>query len=212
MKSKKKVLVACEESQAVCKAFRAKGHEAYSCDIQECSGGHPEWHLQMDAFEAIKLMKWDTLIAFPPCTYLSSVQTFLCRKDPNRVLERIKAAEFFMKFITCDINEIAVENPTGVMSEIYRKPDQIIHPYYFGDTVMKRTCLWLKGLPKLKHNKENNLFEMSTYGQVPPPVKTWVNKNGKTKYQRQVNEPFLSGKQRSKLSPFIAQAMAEQWG
>lgn len=189
-----KVLIACEESQAVCKAFRARGHEAYSCDIQDCSGGHPEWHYQTNVFDIIHY-DWDMMIAFPPCTYLSSVQTFRCRQDPQRVLKRISAAQFFMDLYTADIPLIAVENPTGVMSHIYREPDQIIHPYYFGDVVMKRTCLWLKGLPKLKHSINNNLFEDCSHGVVPPPKKTWIQKStGKIKYQRQVNEPFLSGK------------------
>ena len=207
-----RVLVACEESQEVCKAFRARGHEAYSCDIQECSGGHPEWHIKDNVLNHLN-DRWDLMIAFPPCTYLSSVQTFLCRKDPLRVVKRIAAADFFMRFINANVARIAVENPTGVMSHIYREPDQIIHPYYFGDAVMKRTCLWLKGLPKLVHASETDLFKDSTFGVVPPPVKIWIQKTtGKVKYQRQVNAPFLDGKQRSKLSPFIARAMAEQWG
>lgn len=220
-----KVLIACEESQAVCKAFRSLGHEAYSCDIQECSGGFPEWHIVGDALNImnagfitlqcglkIYIDKWDMLIAFPPCTYLSSVQTFRCRKDPLRVLKRIEGARFFMELYNSSIPLVAVENPTGVMSHIFREPDQIIHPFYFGAEVMKRTGLWLKGLPKLVH-KPGNMFEPSEYGIVPHPVKTWTQKTtGKIKYQRQVNAPFLSGKERSKLSPFIANAMAEQWG
>jgi hypothetical protein len=208
-----RVLVACEESQEVTKAFRAKGHEAYSCDLQDCSGGHPEWHYQNSVFDIIHY-DWDMMIAFPPCTYLSSVQTFRCRIDSQRVLKRLDGAKFFMELYNYPIPKIAIENPTGVMSHIFREPDQIIHPYYFGDTVMKRTGLWLKNLPILKHVENADLFDLEpTHGVVPPPVKTWIQKStGKTKYQRQVNAPFLSGKERSKLSPFIARTMAEQWG
>jgi hypothetical protein len=221
-----RILVACEESQEVCKAFRARGHEAYSCDIQRCSGGKPEWHIIEDVTRVLSggywdtqlgfrvyIESWDMLIGFPPCTYLSSVQTFLCRKDSTRVLKRVEAAKFFMTLWSSPIDKIAIENPTGVMSHIFRQPDQIVHPYYFGDSVMKRTCLWLKNLPKLFHTDETDLFEVVTHGIVPPPEKTWIQKStGKIKYQRQVNRPFLSGKERSVLSPFLARAMAEQWG
>jgi hypothetical protein len=207
-----KVLIGCEESQTVCKAFRERGHEAYSCDIKDCSGGHPEWHLKMSVLDAIELGSWDMGIFFPPCTFLSSVQTFRCRVDPYRVLKRIEAAKLFMQLVVANIEKIAIENPTGVMTEIYRSPDQVVHPYYFGDDKMKRTCLWLKNLPLLKHNQVKTLFEESTYGVVPPPEKTWIQKStGKRKYMRQVNQFFLSSEERSKLSPFLAKAMAEQW-
>ena len=151
------VLIACEESQEVCKAFRAKGHRAFSCDIQECSGGHPEWHIYGDAIEAINLKgccfltqdgsththtQWDILIAHPPCTYLSNVATrhFSLRcTPPDKVIkrweERAKAAVFFMQFILADIPRIAVENPVGFMNTAYRKPDQTIHPFMFADSV-----------------------------------------------------------------------------
>jgi len=207
-----RVLVACEESQGVCKAFRARGHEAYSCDLQECSGGHPEWHIQDDVLKHLN-DGWDMMIGFPPCTYLSSVQTFICRTDSQRVMKRIDGAKFFMELYNYPIEKIAIENPTGVMSHIFREPDQIIHPYYFGDSVMKRTGLWLKNLPKLIHTPSTNMFGECTYGVVPPPEKTWIQKStGKMKYQRQVNRPFISGKERSVLSTNIARAMAEQWG
>lgn len=213
MQRKIKVLVACEESQAVCWAFRKKGHEAYSCDILNCSGGFPEWHIKGDAIEVAYSGEWDMMIAFPPCTYLSSVQTFLCRKSEQRTIKRIGAASFFMQLYTAPIPKIAIENPTGVMTHIFRKPDQIVHPYYFGDSRMKRTCLWLKGLPKLVHREQTDLFAAKTYGELAPPSKTWVQKStGKTKYMRDVNRPFLSSQERSKLSHFLANAMAEQWG
>ena len=206
------ILVDCEESQEVTKVFRNLGFNAFSCDTEECSGGYPEWHLKMDIFEAIKLRKWNMLIGFPPCTYLSSVQTFLCRKDELRVIKRIEAADFFMKLWTADIEFICLENPTGVMTHIFRPADQVIHPYFFGGDSMKRTCLWLKNLPKLKHYTVTDLFNTQTHGKVKPPVKTWIQKSsGKIKYQRDVNTPFLSSKERSKLSVYIAKSMAEQW-
>lgn len=225
-----KVLVACEESQEVCKAFRALGHEAYSCDVQEPSGSHPEWHILGDALEAIKggpittmdgeahdAGKWDLLIAHPPCTYLSNVATrsFSLRVTPAEKVvarwgERTKAAVFFMQFILADIPRVAVENPIGFMSTAYRKPDQIIHPYMFAESTedtenytTKGTCLWLKGLPKLNINDlpKPNLAKM--YGVTP---------RGKTRCW----EDSISGKNRAEIRaktfPGIAKAMAEQWG
>ena len=143
-----RVLVACEESQAVTKELRRLGHEAYSCDIQPCSGGHPEWHLQVDALELLKL-KWDMIIAHPPCTHLcsSGARWFTEGKKPWSLQE--EAAEFFMMFANADCPRIAIENPIGVMSTKFRKPDQIIQPWQFGHGETKATCLWLKGLPKL---------------------------------------------------------------
>ena len=143
-----RVLVACEESQAVTKELRRLGHEAYSCDIQGCSGGHPEWHLQVDAIELLK-MKWDMVIAFPPCTDLavSGAAHFAKKRADGR---QQRSIEFFMKFANADCPRIAIENPIGIMSSEFRKPDQIIQPYQFGDHARKSTCIWLKGLPKLK--------------------------------------------------------------
>lgn len=164
------VLCACEESQEVCKAFRARGHIAFSCDIAFCSGGHPEWHIQQDVipllngfcsfktcdnvFHSIN-SKWDLIIAFPPCTYLTSTgnRWFDVSRYGDSALERFLlrdiAIDFFMQFINADCDKICVENPLGVMSTVFRSPDQIIHPYYFGDPYAKRTCLWLKGLQPL---------------------------------------------------------------
>jgi hypothetical protein len=143
-----RVLVACEESQAVTKELRRLGHEAYSCDVQMCSGGHPEWHLQVDALELLK-MRWDMIIAFPPCTDLavSGARHFAKKRADGR---QQRSIDFFMKFANADCPRIAIENPIGIMSSEYRKPDQIIQPYMFGEHARKSTCIWLKGLPKLK--------------------------------------------------------------
>ena len=150
-----RVLVACEESQAVTKEFRRLGHEAYSCDIQECSGGHPEWHIQVDVVELLK-MRWDMIIAHPPCTYLTVSGNRWFNEERygdaavKRKYERQKAADFFMQFVNADCPCIAIENPVGYMNTHHRKADQIIQPYMFGDHARKATCLWLKGLPKLE--------------------------------------------------------------
>ena len=152
-----KILVACEESQAVTIELRKLGHEAYSCDLLPCSGGHPEWHRQQDCFEVLSEQKWDMLIAFPPCTYLSvsGAQWYYDPKDkskphpkyPNRSQDRKDAKKFFKELLNADVPRIAIENPVGVMnSEI--KPSQIIQPYQFGDEATKTTCLWLKGLQR----------------------------------------------------------------
>lgn len=193
-----RVLVACEESQEVCKAFRTLGHEAYSCDIEPCSGGHPEWHLQVDALELLKL-PWDMILAFPPCTYLSNAGAkHLFRGgelNQERYQKGLKAKEFFMEFLNADCPRICVENP--VSSRIYEMPPctQEIQPYQFGHPVSKKTRLWLKGLPPL------------TPTDVVEPqcgcheAGTWFMKGGT---DRQKN--------RAKTFPGIAKAMAEQWG
>lgn len=178
-----KILVACEESQRVCISFRERGHEAYSCDIQECSGGRPEWHILGDvlkvpnpdddgnngleiAFQTMDrkwhfIERWDLIVAHPPCTYLTNVATrqhsIKCtplEKINSRTVKRIKSMDFFMQFVNADCDRIAIENPVGVMNTCYRKPDQIISPYMFAESindtenyVTKATCLWLKGLP-----------------------------------------------------------------
>lgn len=142
-----RVLVACEESQAVTKELRRLGHEAYSCDVQESSGGHPEWHLQQDVIPLLA-EPWDMIIAFPPCTDLavSGARHFAKKRADGR---QQRSIEFFMRFANVDCPKVAIENPIGIMSSHYRKPDQIIQPYQFGDHARKSTCLWLKGLPKL---------------------------------------------------------------
>lgn len=217
-----KVLIACEESQRVCMAFRARGHEAYSCDIIDCSGEHPEWHIQQDVIPLLNGNcsfktnddanhtiegEWDLIIGHPPCTYLtvSGNRWFNVEKYGNKALERIKlreeAKDFFMKIANAQCARIAIENPVGVMSTVWRKPDQIIHPYYFGDPFEKRTCLWLKGLPLLKKTNE-----------VAPPARIQYN-GGTSMPEWYANAPKTErSKIRSKTFPGFAQAMAEQWG
>lgn len=210
-----KILVGCEESQAVTKEFRALGHEAYSCDLLPCSGGHPEWHLQQDVTELLK-QEWDVIIAFPTCTYLTNAGTRHFSRRINselKVLERetkrLEAADFFMLFADANCKYIAVENPVGWMNSSFRKPDQIIHPYYFGDNFKKRTCLWLKGLPKLSHT---NI--------LPEPQPLYVCKGALSKGKKIGWCEGIKGttggqegraKARSKTFPGIAKAMAEQW-
>jgi site-specific DNA-cytosine methylase len=150
-----RILVACEESQAVTKELRKLGHEAFSCDLLPSSGLHPEWHLQQDVTEILGL-KWDMIIAFPPCTYLtvSGNRWFSVEKYGEQAIKRHKdrqlAVSFFKMIADADCDFIAIENPVGIMSTEWRKPDQIINPYQFGDPFEKKTCLWLKGLPKLE--------------------------------------------------------------
>lgn len=147
-----RILIACEESQAVCTEMRRLGHEAYSCDIQECSGGHPEWHLQVDALELLKL-KWDMIIAHPPCTYMTNAGAVRMRVGGQIVEERLakamEAKAFFMAFYNADCPRIAIENPTPMKLIGLPDYDQAIQPYWFGHPYSKRTCLWLKGLPPL---------------------------------------------------------------
>ena len=205
-----RVLLACEESQAVCKEFRRLGHEAYSCDILPCTGGHPEWHLQGDVLEQLG-RGWDMMIAFPPCTHLavSGARHFEQKRKDGRQQDGI---DFFMEFVNAPIEKVAIENPIGIMSGIYRKPDQIIQPYYWGDKSRKSTCLWLKNLPLLFHAKETDLFNNETT-HVDPELYTC--KNGKTfskDYMVSLSAGENRGHLRSKTYPGIAKAMAEQWG
>ncbi len=219
------VLIACEESQAVCKTFREKGHNAYSCDIIECSGGHPEWHIMQDVilllngiceFETVDGLnhfidgKWDMIIAFPPCTYLTVTgnRWFNIEKYGEKAIQRMKdreqAAEFFLKLANADCEKIAIENPIGCMSTRYRKPDQIIQPYEYGHPARKATCLWLKNLPLLQ---PTNVVESEIY--------YYIAKNGRiksdSKWRSQCSKEERA-KVRSKTFPGIAKAMAEQWG
>ena len=196
-----KILVACEESQAVTKRLRVLGHEAYSCDIQECSGGHPEWHIFGDVVPELE-KHWDMLIAFPPCTDLavSGAAWFEQKRKDGRQQASI---DFFMLFANANCERIAIENPVGIMSSQWRKPDQIIQPYWFGDEAQKTTCLWLKGLPKLEPTKMVGKGEFITH------------KSGKTKPKWFADafklSPSERRKVRSKTFDGIAQAMAEQW-
>ena len=207
-----KILIACEESQAVCKAFRANGHEAYSCDIQECSGGYPKWHIKGDAIKEAYSDKYDMMIAFPPCTHLavSGAAWFEEKRKDGR---QQKGINFFMKIVNAPIEKIVVENPIGIMSKIYRKPDQIIHPYYFGDEAQKSTCLWLKNLHPLFHCAEDDLFFKKTHVGKGEDV---VFKSG-CKMPKWYADAWKLGpeeraKLRSKTFPGIAAAMADQWG
>ena len=207
------ILVACEESQRVCEAFRKLGGKAYSCDIMECSGGHPEWHIMQDAIPLLngkcsfKTMdgiehsidgKWDLIIAHPPCTYLSNAGArFLYPKgvlNEERLAKGMIAKDFFMHFYNADCDRIAIENP--IPSKVYGLPPytQTIQPWMFGHPVQKKTCLWLNGLPELQ---PTNVVEERQSTKIPG---NWFNSGGK---ERQKN--------RAKTFPGIAKAMAEQW-
>ena len=202
-----KILVACEESQTVCKAFREKGHEAYSCDILPCSGGHPEWHLQGDVLFYMHL-KWDMMIAFPPCTYLTTSANRHFVNNPNRWKQRLDAILFVYQLMNVDIPLIDLENPKGVISSYIRKPDQYIHPYQFGDPEIKMTGLWLKGLPKLVPDR---IIEPEYVLYRSKKTKSGFSKYGKiTGSNPSTNNPD-NAKLRSKTYPGIARAMAEQW-
>lgn len=220
-----KVLVACEESQRVCTEFRKLGHEAYSCDIEPCSGGHPEWHIQDDVLPLLNgncdfktvngdmhhlIGKWDMIIAHPPCTYLTVTgnRWFNIEKYGDKAMKRFKnrqaAYDFFMQFVNADCEKIAIENPIGYMSTAYAKPTQIIHPYMFGNPARKATCLWLKGLEPLK---PTNIVE--------PEIIHYKNRKGTDNpwHMETINlPPHERAKARSKTFPGIAKAMAEQWG
>ena len=240
-----RVLVACEESQAVCKAFRELGHEAYSCDIIECSGGHPEWHIMQDVLPLLNPSqiplwdgsttikgiefktcdgkehfinnKWDMIIAHPPCTYLTVAANKLYNiekygeKAVKRLEDREKAIEFFMAFVNADCDKKAIENPIGVISTRYRKPDQIIQPYQFGHPVRKSTCLWLYGLSPLQHTSVVDFECIHSKGKSGGySGASWVvrDENGKILSYK---DPRVA-KARSKTYEGIAKAMAEQWG
>lgn len=218
-----KVLVACEESQRVCIAFREKGHEAYSCDIESCSGGHPEWHIQDDVLKVINgcqfitmggklhtVNQWDLIIAHPPCTYLTVTgnRWFDINRYGEKAIKRHQlrreAIKFFMQLVNAPCEKIAVENPVGAMSSEYRKPDQIIQPYQYGHPMTKKTCLWLKNLPLLKPTnivKPEYVIcaDGKRYSKVH--VETFS-----------IKDPEERARVRSKTFEGIAKAMAEQWG
>ena len=202
-----RILVACEESQAVTKELRKLGHEAYSCDLLPCSGGHPEWHYQQDVFEVID-KGWDMMIAFPPCTDLavSGARHFERKRADGSQQKSIK---FFMDLANAPIEKIALENPIGIMSSEWRKPDQIIQPWQFGDKAQKSTCLWLKNLPKLEHTnivEKGEFFEFTSKKGEKKRMPMWYYKalqDAKTPGQRRTL--------RSKTFKGIAEAMAMQW-
>lgn len=233
-----KILVACEESQAVTIELRKLGHTAFSCDIMECSGGHPEWHIKGDALKLINgncifqtcdeewhylQGTWDMIVAFPPCTYLTSAGTrhYSLKMNPEwkvrqREALREEAVNFFLAFANANCERIAIENPVGYMNTHWRKPDQIIHPYFFAESeedennyVQKRTCLWLKGLPTLER-----------FNNLPKPEPKYICQGEKCKGKAIGWCEGIKGtsggqagraKARSKTFPGVAKAMAEQW-
>jgi hypothetical protein len=210
----KEILIACEESQAITKAFRKLGYNAYSCDLLPCSGGHPDWHIQGDAFQEAYSGKYDMMIAHPPCTYLAvSGARWLYNKDGSRNEERwqnqAEALDFVRDLMTAPIKHIAIENPISVISSQIRKPDQIVHPYMFGDKASKSTCLWLKNLPKLT---PTDIVEKGEFIE-------WIGKNGKKKRQAKwyldalakAKSPEERRTLRSKTFQGMADAIAEQW-
>ena len=230
-----RILVACEESQAVTKELRKLGHEAYSCDIEPCSGGHPEWHLHCDVLGVIRDKRgiletgdefvlngeWDLMIAHPPCTYLSvSGARWYYHPDdkdlpieqrrphpnfPTRAQDRKEAIEFFLALANADIQHIAIENPVGIMSKLFHKPNQIVQPYWFGDEATKTTCLWLKNLPQLTPTKivgKGERVVLSSGKSLPK----WYSDSFNTKISTEMRRTL-----RSKTFQGFADAMAEQW-
>ena len=225
-----RVLVACEESQEVCKAFRTAGHEAYSCDLQDCTGGKPEWHIMGDCLPLLDGRcsfftqggqwvnipdKWDLIIAHPPCTFLTltgnrwfNVEQY-GKKAEQRWKDRVEAAVFFMRFVSADCDRIAIENPIGIMGTAYRKADQIIQPWMFAEDeseqTEKSTCLWLKNLPPLVPKTT-----------VKPEMKYHVSKSGKRQTEWYYRTRCLPHSERAKAASktfsWVARAMCEQWG
>lgn len=230
------ILIACEESQRVCTEFRKLGFNAYSCDILPCSGGHPEWHFKQDVLQVIKNKggtletgkeyfiegEWDLMVAHPPCTFLavSGAKWFYHPDDkdlpidqrrphpnfPNRAKEREEAAEFFMKLAKANIKHIAIENPVGIMNTRFRKPNQIVQPWQFGDSASKKTCLWLKNLPLLVPTDIVDPGEYIEFGSGRRLAKWYSDGLTKTK------TPEERRIWRSKTFPGFAKAIAEQWG
>lgn len=236
MKRKLNIVVACEESQAVCKAFRKLGHNAYSCDLLDCSGEHPEWHFNHDVTKVLDQSDltlqngekakikgdWDIMIGHPPCTYLavSGARWYYHPDDaglpveqrrphprfPNRAQDREDGAAFFMLLANANVKRIAIENPIGIMSKRWRKPDQSIQPYMFGDPFSKNTSLWLKNLRPLHPSKEtDNHGERIVFksGKTQPKWYSDALSKAKTTEERRTL--------RSKTFPGIARAIAEQW-
>ena len=207
-----KVLIACEYSGTTRSAFAERGWDAWSCDLLPTE--IPGNHYQCSALEILN-EGWDLLIAHPPCTYLSYAG--MCNwYDEGRAMKRIKAAEFFMQMYEAPIKNICIENPRGIMNKIFREPDMVIHPYYFGEKEMKRTCLWLKNLPKLEYCLEDNLFSKKTASEKPEPVNVQIRKATGRKKNRYFTDGITNGKiknghERSKSFQSISNAMADQW-
>ena len=220
-KSDFKIIIACEESQTICKAFRKLGFQAWSCDLLPCSGGRPEWHYQQDIFEVIN-QGWDLMVAHPPCTFLtgSGVQWLSNPEDkalpfeerrphpkyPNRRQDMLDSVEFVKALYNTDIKHIAIENPVGLLSSRWKKPDQIVQPYMFGDEATKTTCLWLKNLPLLLPTNIVGKGERTVFASGKSHPKWYADalKNAKTKEERQTL--------RSKTFDGIAESIANQWG
>lgn len=200
------ILVACEESQEVTKRLRDRGHIAWSCDLLPTSGKNPEWHIQGDVTLALQF-EWDMVLAFPPCTHLASsgARWFPQKQKDGRQNEGI---DFFMKCIEANAPRVCVENPVGIMSTKYRRPDQYVHPWQFGDSFEKTTCLWLKGLPFLKPTRIVSRGEfVSFYSKKSDKIK----RQPKWYYDALKLSPDERARMRSKTFPGIAAAMAEQW-
>ena len=200
------VLIACEESQRVCTEFRRLGHNAFSCDIQDCSGGHPEWHIKQDVTPLLE-DDWDLIIAFPPCTYLTKASARLMYPkagyiDWNRLNAAFKARDFLLQFLECKCKYVAVENPTPLKCVGLPKASQVIQPYQFGEPYSKRTLLWLKNLPPLKPT--NILTEYKPF--IPSNTSKFSQGLGNGSFG-----DAHSKIERSKTFKGIAQAMAEQW-
>lgn len=203
-----RVLVACEESQVVCKAFRERGHEAYSCDVQECSGGHSEWHIKGDCILVAYTGDWDLMVAHPPCTFLSRVSVQYMSRPGREELQN-EAIEFFLALKHAPIARKCLENPFPQkrVRERIGFWTQVIQPYYFGDPHVKTTCLWLYGLPKLQ-----GLEDVALNPHLYKPKPLGYNSRGNPYYFSDMRSGKTKAKQRSKTFHGIARAMAEQWG
>lgn len=231
--NKMNILVACEESQVITKELRLLNHNAYSCDLLPCSGGHPEWHFNCDVFEVIEkkggilqngemsshINQWDIMIAHPPCTYLSvsGAQWYYHPEDkklpteerrphpkyPNRAKNREDAIKFFLALANASIDKIAIENPVGIISSRWRKPDQIVQPFMFGDEARKTTCLWLKNLPLLEHTNIVGEGERVYFKSGKSHPKWYSEALSKSDKERRTI--------RSKTFPGMAKAIALQW-
>lgn len=202
-----RVLVACEFCQIVTQAFRERGHEAYSCDLLPTEG-NPDWHIQGDVLKHLD-DGWDMMIAHPPCTYLSYAGTRHWNVE-GRYKLRLAAIDFFMEFVEAPIERICIENSFGIMEQVYRPSDQEIHPYYYGDSELKRTCLWLKNLDKLTYQLKDDMFALATATTKPEPLSIDSTPKHHKRYftDSKIRDSFL----RAKTFSGIAKAMAEQWG
>lgn len=201
-----KVLIACEFSDTVGSAFRAKGHQVVSADLFPSEGNGT--HYQGDVLDIIN-DGWDMLIGFPPCIYLSYAATAYWDR-PGRIKKRLDALEFFRQLWEAPIDKICIENPLGIASAVITQHHQVIEPYYFGESAKKRTCLWLKNLPPLVHYEQDNLFGQKTHAPKPQPV--YIDKSGKKRHLTESLSGSKGNKKRTRFWKGIATAMADQWG